>query len=229
MVKASKAARPDSSPKSEMVVFDVQQGSAEWFECRRGIPTASVMSTVMASGKDGGASVTRTKLLHKLAGEIITEEVAPDGYRSAAMEKGKALEDEARESYSRRKKVQVQRIGFVRNFSGLKSCGASPDAWVGFDGGLEIKIATEAHVLIPILQRPASMPSEHKAQVMANMWVCEKDWWDLSIFFHRTMPAVDIRIYRDEAYIREMSNEVQRFNHDLKRLVEQLRAMGAAG
>ena len=91
--------------KSEMVMFDVEQGSAEWHECRRGIPTASVFSTVMAIGKDGGASITRTKLLHKLAGEIITEEVAPDGYWSAAMERGKALEDEARDSYSRRKKV----------------------------------------------------------------------------------------------------------------------------
>lgn len=216
-------------PTSEMVVFDVEQNTPEWLDCRRGIPTASVMSTVMANGRDGGVSVTRTKLMHKLAAETITEEVGPEGFRSAAMEKGKALEDEARESYSRRKKVDVRRIGFVRNFSGLKTCGASPDAWVGFDGGLEIKIATEAHILIPILQRPASLPAEHKAQVMANIWVCEKDWWDLTIYFHRAMPAVDVRVYRDSAYIQQMSNEVERFNYELKRLVNQLRAMGAAG
>mgnify|MGYP003385780243 CR=1 FL=1 len=223
---AKKALKP---PKSEMVVFDVEQNSPEWFDCRRGIPTASVMSTVMASGRDGGASVTRTKLLHKLAGEIITEEVAADGYRNAAMEKGKALEDEARQSYARRKKAEVRRIGFVRNFSGLKTCGASPDGWVGFDGGLEIKIATEAHIIIPMLQHPAKMPSEHKAQVMANIWVCEKDWWDLTIFFHRSMPAVDVRVFRDDVYIREMSNEVEKFNWELKKLTEQLRSMGAAG
>jgi hypothetical protein len=225
MVKATKAA----APKSLMTVFDVEQGTPEWFECRRGVPTASVMSTVMASGKDGGASITRTKLLHKLAGEIVTGEVAADGYRSAAMEKGKVLEDEARESYSRRKKVEVQRIGFVRNFSGLKTCGCSPDSWIGFDGGLEIKVATEAHVIIPLLQQPARMPPEHKAQVMANIWICEKEWWDLSIYFHRSMPAMDVRVYRDETFIRDMSDQVERFNHELNRLTQQLRTMGAAG
>jgi len=77
-----------------------------------------------------------------LAGEIITDEPAPEGYKNAAMEKGNALEAEARDSYARRRKVEVRQVGFVRNFSGLKACGASPDGFVGFDGGLEIKIVT---------------------------------------------------------------------------------------
>jgi hypothetical protein len=211
-----------------MAVFDVEQGSDEWFEARRGLPTASEFGTVMANGKDGGASVTRTKLLHRLAGEIVTGECAPAGYRNAAMEKGNAMEAEARESYARRRKQEVRRIGFVRNFDSLKLCGASPDGFVGFDGGLEVKIATEAHVLIPMLGKPA-LPAEHRAQVQGNMWVCERDWWDVTIYHHRLMPAVDVRVHRDDAYIRELSDQVERFNYELNRLVESLKKMGAAG
>src|SRR5882724_9785975 len=201
-----KPAAKIAPPKSLLTIVDVEQGSPEWFAARKGMPTASVFSTVMASGKDGGTSITRTKLLHKLAGEIITDEPAPEGYKNAAMEKGNALEAEARDSYARRRKVEVRQVGFVRNFSGLKACGASPDGFVGFDGGLEIKIVTTSETLIPLLQKPtATMPPEHKAQIQGAMWVCERSWWDLTIYQHRLMPAVDVRVDRDEAYIKELS------------------------
>jgi hypothetical protein len=182
----------------------------------------------MAEGKDGGESVGRNKLLARLAAEIMTEEASPEGFKSAAMEKGTALEAAARESYARRKGVEVQQVGFVRNFEGLKACGCSPDGLIGFDGGLEIKIATEAHILIPMLKLP-KLPPEHRAQIQGNMWVCERDWWDLTIYHHRAMPAVDVRILRDESYIKRLSGEVEKFNWDLKKLVEQLRNMGTAG
>jgi hypothetical protein len=225
----AKAATRKPEPKSELVILDVVQGSDDWRAARKGLVTASVFSTVMASGKDGGVSIGRTKLLHKLAAETITGEVSPEGYQSQAMMKGSAMESEARESYARRKGVEVQQVGLVKNFGGLKACGASPDGLLGFDGGLEIKIATEAHILIPMLQRPAAMPSEHRAQIQGGMWICERSWWDLTIYHHRSMPAVDIRIYRDESYIQQLSNEIERFNFELRRLIESLRKMGAAG
>jgi len=225
---AAAAKKAPPAPKSELLIIDVEQGSPEWFEARLGIPTASVLATVMASGKDGGASITRTKLMHRLAAEIITGQPGEEGFRSIAMERGNALEDEARQSYCRRKGVEPRRVGFVRNFSGTKLCGASPDSLLGFDGGLEIKTA-KAEVLIPMLQRPAPMPPEHRAQIQGSLWICERDWWDLTIYCHRSMPALDIRVYRDEVYIRELSNEVERFNHEKGKLVEQLKRMGVAG
>ncbi|MHB8272020.1 lambda exonuclease family protein [Bradyrhizobium sp.] len=210
-----------------MTIIDVEQNSAEWFATRAGLPTASVFATVMANGKDGGPSVGRAKLLHKLAFEIISGEPSPEGFQSAAMMRGNALEAEARESYARRKGVEVRRVGFVKNFEGLKACGCSPDGLVGFDGGLEVKTA-EAHVLIPMLSRPA-LPPEHRAQVQGCIWVCERDWFDITIFCHRSMPAVDVRVYRDDLYIKELSDQVERFNFELRRVVESLRKMGAAG
>jgi hypothetical protein len=215
-------------PKSELVILDVVQGSDDWLRARIGIPTASNFSIIMASGKDGGPSITRTKLLHRMAGEILTQEPSPDEYRNAAMDRGNALEDEARQSYAKRKGAILQPVGFAKNFSGLRHCGASPDSLLGFDGGLEVKTAA-AHVLIPMLKQPAKMPSEHRCQVQGNMWVCERNWWDVTIYCHRAMPAMDVRVYRDDAFIKELSNEVEKFNFELRRLVDSLKAMGAAG
>ena len=37
-----------------MQIIDCEQGSAEWFEARAGIPTASEFSTVMSEGRSDG-------------------------------------------------------------------------------------------------------------------------------------------------------------------------------
>jgi len=215
-------------PPSGLVIHDVDQGSDEWFQARLGVVTASNFATVMADGKDGGPSLTRTKLLHKLAGEQMTGEPAEETFRSIAMDRGRSLEDEARTSYCKRKNVEPRRVGFGTNFNGLKFCGASPDSLLGFDGGLEIKTA-RADILIPMLKLPARMPPEHRCQVQGNMLVFERDWWDLTIYCHRSMPAMDVRIYRDDAFIKQLSEQIERFNWELNNLVASLKKMGAAG
>jgi hypothetical protein len=224
----AKAATIKNPPKSLLVIHDCEQGTDEWKMLRLGLPTASNFATIMASGRDGGASVTRTKLLYKLAGEQITGQVAEE-YRNAAMDRGNAMEDEARQSYCRRYGVEPRRVGFVQNFEGLKACGCSPDSLIGFDSGLEIKTA-KAEVLIPLLQKPPAVLSEHRAQIQGSMWICERDQWNLTVYCHPSMPALDVRnIERDDKFIQELSNEVQRFNYDLKTLVRYLREMRASG
>ena len=78
--------------------------------------------------------------------------------------------------------------------------------------------------MIPLLLKGARMIPAHKAQVQGNIWVCERDWWDLSLFYPR-MPKFIVKCDRDEKYVRDLSDAVERFNHDLKTLVEQLRRM----
>jgi len=114
-------------------ILDCEQGSELWFQCRAGIPTASEFSTVMARGKDGGASITRLKYMRQLAGEILTGEPAPEGYSNAYMARGHELEDEARSLYAFMRDAEPQRVGFIRN--GQK--GASPDSLIGDTSGLE--------------------------------------------------------------------------------------------
>jgi hypothetical protein len=215
--KAKKA-----EPASELVVHAAAQGSEEWFKARLGIPTASYFSTILAEGEGIG----RKKYLCRLAGEVLTGVPAEETYRSRAMERGNEMEPAAIEDYERRRGVEVQRVGFATNFSGLRLCGASPDGLVGFDGGVETK-TMRPDLMIPLLLRGSAMPAEYRAQVQGNMLVFERAWWDLKVYYPG-MPDFTVRVFRDEAYIRELHGQIERFNFDLKQLVKQLRSMGAS-
>lgn len=200
-------------------IHDVEQGSTEWFAVRAGIPTASEFSTVMAKGKDGGRSITRDKYMRQLAGEILTGEPAPEGYSNAFMERGKALEDEARDLFAFIRDEEPQRVGFIRN--GNK--GASPDSLIGSASGLEIKVAIPA-VQIERLQR-GTLPAEHVPQVQGNLWVSERETWHFMSYCPKLPPLI-IAVPRDEAYIRKLETAIDQFNAELFEIVERIRNYG---
>lgn len=192
-------------------VFDCIQGSDAWFRCRLGLPSASKFSTVMAKGE----GKTRSKYMRTLAGEIITGEPA-EQFSNAHTERGNAMEDEARETYAFINGVEPTRVGFIRN--GNK--GASPDSLIGENGGLEIKTAIP-DIQIDRLERGV-LPSEHKAQVQGNIWLAEREYWDFVSYWPR-LPMFQIRVYRDEAYIANLSSEIDQFNEELAELVDRIR------
>lgn len=201
-----------------MQVFDCDQGSPEWFAARAGLPTASEFATVMASGRGGGESKTRRTYMLKLAGEILTGEPS-EGFSNAHTERGHELEPEARNLYSLIADVDPERVGFIKN--GAK--GASPDSLIGTNGGLEIKTKLP-HLLIPILLAD-EFPADHKAQVQGCLWVAEREWWDIAVFWPR-LPLFVKRATRDEPYIKTLSDAVDRFNDELAEVVEQVRRYG---
>jgi YqaJ-like viral recombinase domain len=199
-------------------IIDCVQGTPEWFQARLGIPTASEFSTVMAAAKDGKERKTRNTYMRKLAGEIITGEPM-ENYRNADMDRGNAMEAEVRDYYEFKTDAELQRIGFVIN--GSKGC--SPDSFVGDVGMLEIKTAFP-HILIEKILAD-DFPPEHKAQTQGALWVCEKEWIDLAIYWPK-MPMFVKRAYREPAYIRQISDEVDQFNVELGELVERIRRYG---
>lgn len=201
-----------------MKIIDCEQGTPEWFAARMGIPTASEFSTVMASGRGGGESKTRKTYLLKLAGEIITGEIT-DSYTNAHMERGKVMEEEARDFYALTADVDPQRVGFIVN--GPKGC--SPDSLIGDVGMLEIKTALP-HILADLILRDA-FPPEHKAQTQGALWVAEREWIDLMVYWPK-MPRFVKRAFREESYIKEMSAAVDQFNAELAETVERLRRYG---
>lgn len=197
-----------------MQVFNCEQGTPEWFACRAGIPTASKFATVMAKGE----GKTRSEYMRKLAGEILTGEPS-EQFSNIHTDRGNAMEDEARETYAFINDAEIQRVGFIRN--GNK--GASPDSLVGTNGGLEIKTALP-HIQIDRLERDR-LPPEHKAQVQGNLWISEREWWDFVSYWPR-LPVLTVRVYRDEDYIKTLSDEIDRFNDELAALVERIRNYG---
>lgn len=190
---------------------NVAQGSPEWFACRAGIPTASKFAVVMAKGE----GKTRAEYMRKLAGEALTGEPS-EQFSNIHTDRGRMMEDEARDTYAFVNAAELKRVGFIR----CGNRGASPDSLLGSQGGLEVKTALP-HIQIDRLERKR-LPPEHKAQVQGNLWVADREYWDFVSYWPR-LPTLQVRVFRDEAFIRTLSDEVDRFNDELAALVERIR------
>lgn len=201
-------------------ILDCEQSSAEWFAARSGIVTASEFKTVMREGKSGSASVTRAAYMRKLAGEILTGDPAPEGYSNPFMERGKELEDEARDLFAMRGH-EPMRVGFIRNDDVRAGC--SPDSLIGDDSGLEIKVAIPA-VQIERLQR-GRLPPEHVGQVQGSMWITGRPTWHFMSYCPKLPPLI-LEIGRDEAKVAEIAKAVAAFNDELDALVAAIRSYG---
>ena len=201
---------------SAIEIFECEQGSPEWFSVRLGMPTASEFATLLSTGRSGGESKTRRTYLYKLAGERITG-TPMESYTNKYMERGKALEPEARNYYAFLTNSKLQRVGFIKN----TNKGCSPDSLIGNDGMLEVK--TEApHLLIERLETD-KLPDDHYAQLQGNLWVSEREWIDALIYFPG-MPASLKRVFRSDEYIKNLAIAVDKFNDELDSLVERIKA-----
>lgn len=195
-------------------IFNCEQGSDEWFQCRLGIPTASNFKTVLAKGE---GKVRKTYML-KLAGEILTGKPA-DNYKSLDMERGNEMEPEARDFYALIRDVELTEVGFCK----LGLMGCSPDRLIGDDGGLEVKTAFP-HILIEQLLRD-DIPPEHVAQTQGTLMITGREWWDLMVYWPGMTPPV-FRTRPDRPYQANLRGEIDRFNDELAAVVERVRAYG---
>ena len=91
----------------------------------------------------------------------------------------------------------------------------------------------EPRLLIPLLldpgEREEKLDAMHRAQVMGQLAVSEREWCDLVVYAHVRLPVVIHRIYRDEKYIGWLWEALARFNAELDSLVETIRAYGTVG
>lgn len=201
-------------------ILKVEQGSPEWIAARLGIPTASEFGKVMAKGE----GKTRRRLMYDLAGERITGEPR-EKFSNEHMERGKLMEDAARNVWALRTGQEPTQIGFVRNTINSRLVGASPDSLVDTDGLLEIKTKLAALQIEALLD--GVLPSEHKAQVQGQLLVAERQWCDFVSYWPRIPPLI-VRVHRDDTYIATLVSELTRFNNELDQLVETIKLKEAA-
>ncbi len=200
------------------VIHHCEQGSEEWFALRAGLPTASEFATVMASGRGGAESKTRKTYMLKLAGEVLTGEPM-ERFGNVHTDRGHEMEPTARDLYAFLADVEPEQVGFITN--GRK--GGSPDSLIGSDGALEIKTKLP-HLHLECLLR-GEFPPEHKAQCQGILWVAEREWIDIAIYWPK-MPLLRFKAYRDEGYIKTLASAVDEFNDELDAIVEKARAYG---
>jgi hypothetical protein len=202
-----------------MEIYTCDQGSEEWFRVRAGIPTTSEFAAIMASGRGGAESRTRRSYLLKLAGEILTGEPA-ESFRNADTDRGHRLEADVRDLYCFVTDHEIGRIGFIVN--GNKGC--SPDGLIASDGMLEVK-TKQPHLLIEVLLKD-EFPPDHKAQCQGALWVAEREWVDIAVYWPR-LPLFIKRAHRDEKYITELAAAVDAFNAELYETILRVRSYPA--
>lgn len=197
-------------------VFNCDQGTPEWHQCRAGIPTASEFATILTKGRGGEPSKTRLTYMRRLAGERITGQVLQTWGGNEHTERGHALEAEARDMASFIRGYTPQPVGFLRR----GDAGCSPDSLVGDDGLVEVKTKLP-HLHIELLES-GEVPTEHTPQLQGQLWISGRSWVDF-VSYWPDLPIFIKRVVRDEAYIATLAAAVSSFNDELNDMVERIR------
>ena len=187
-----------------IIVDDVDQGSDQWLMLRLGIPTASNFSKIITP--KGKPSTQRNAYLNKLLAEWVVGEPI-DGYKSASMEYGNIMEDEARKLFEFINDVEIRQVSLIYG-DDSRMIGASPDGLIGDDRGFEVK-CPEAHTHIEYLLSD-NMPNKYWPQVQGCMHVTGLDEWDFMSYFPG-MPPLIKTIKRDHIFIRKLADELELF------------------
>ncbi|AQX28427.1 MULTISPECIES: lambda exonuclease family protein [unclassified Bartonella] len=200
-------------------IIDCVQGTGEWRQARNGLITASLFEMVLAQKQDGKKTQKYNAVMMKLAGERITGKFVEEGI-TLPMRRGIELEPQARQLYGTLTQTEPECVGFILAEDRLK--GVSPDALIGTNGMLEIK-TKKPEILIPHYTQK-DFPLEHKAQCQGGLWIAQREWIDLMLYWP-DMPPLIKRAYRDEAYIQKLEIEINRFNDALAVMVHRLKTM----
>lgn len=152
----------------------VIQRSPEWFAARMGKITASRLSDWLATSKAKGKEGTPLKAREDYERELWFERkfgVSFNKYVSEAMLDGQNYEYLARAQYEQIKGVEAKECGVWVN----DVFAASPDATVGKEGLLEIKVVRD-NTFTEILL--GGVPEKHFLQIQGQLMATGADWCD---------------------------------------------------
>lgn len=194
-----------------MEILTCEQRSLEWYQARKGIPTASGFDKILTS--TGQPSKQRTKYMYQLAGERLGGIIEED-YQSFAMLQGIEKEEEAISLYELINEP-VQKVGFCL----ADGYGASPDGLVDDNGLIELKcpiISTHIEYLIK-----NELPIEYFQQTQGQLLVTDRDWVDFMSYYPGLKPLI-VRVQRNDVFIISLRNELRAFIQELNELVRKL-------
>jgi len=198
----------------------IEQGSAGWFEARRGKVTASRVADVIAKTKSG-YSASRANYAAQLIAERLTGTVA-ESFTNAAMQWGTDNEPDARLAYEFRHDVEVEQVAFIDHPT-IAMSGASPDGLVGSVGLVEIKCPNTATHLETL--QSETIPLKYETQMLWQMACTGAEWCDFASFDPRLPENLRLwvkRFERDAARIAEIEAEVTAFLSEIDATVAEL-------
>jgi hypothetical protein len=179
-----------------MKTYTCPQLSDEWWELRRGRPTASAFDRILTP-KTGKIAAAADDLIYELIAEQFHREPMASiaRYQNDAMKNGVAIEPEARKWYEFERDCAVEQVGFITDDEGRFGC--SPDGLIGTDGGLEIKSPSpKVHARY---FAEGVLPADYRCQVHGDLIISERKWWDFVSYCPAvSLPPLVVRVVPDE-------------------------------
>lgn len=192
-----------------------EQGSDEWKQARMGKFTASRAADLMKTQKNGKPYATRADYITEIVLERVTGE-REDFNPSQAMIEGVERERTAALAYSFATGNETEQTGFWH----YDFYGASPDDLVGEHGGVEYKNPKAATHLRTL--KTGEVPEHYYWQVLQNLLVTGRDWWDY-VSFHPAFPA-DSQLYIQRIERAEVLDDLERLKTELSKANAEVEA-----
>lgn len=194
---------------------DVEQGTPEWLEARRGMPTASQFHRILTPGRLKIGEGSFKYLCELVAERLLNVDIGPDA--SLFMTRGSQMEEEAIRYYEFQTGLETQKAGLCVTDDGTVGC--SPDRLIGDRGGLEIKTPSAAVHVEHLLE---GVGNKYRMQVQGALWVTGRDWWDV-LSYNPELPPALIRCFPAEDVQEALSAALKDFVMQLEDATQRLR------
>lgn len=203
-----------------MRIIECEQGSMEWFQARRGIPSASNFDRIITP-KTGKLSAQADDYICELIGELNTPYLPEwaENYTNKAIRWGEQTEQEARDWYTVDTGNQVRQVGFCTTDDARFGC--SPDGLIGEDGGLELKCPQPKTHTAYLLK--GGLPDEYRPQVHGALFVTGRPWWDFASY-SPGLPPLLVRVVPDD-YTRALADALENFHLRYSAALEKVRLL----
>ena len=166
----------------DAVVYDCEQGNAEWFGARCGIMSASKASLLITGKGEPAKSKSLDAFRNLCVAETLAGGVELGGGSGKAAERGTELEPHARRWYEAMQGVDVRETGFVYRDDTMSS-GASPDG-VCADRCIEIKCLMRTGMIgaLRYMEKHGQPPTTFMPQIQMQLWVMGFDRCDFILY-----------------------------------------------
>jgi len=202
-----------------MLVHDVEQGSADWFAIRAGLPTASNAKKLVTS--KGEPSKSMKEYAIELANDLYVGEPVDAWEGNRHTERGHELEPDAADYYEFLRGEELQVIGFCTD----GKYGFSPDRFIGDDGILEIKcLSAKYHTkALMYFAKNKAAPTDYIAQPQFMLFGSKRKYCDL-LFYHPQLPSLIIRQEPVTKIIETIETQIDAVIKERDSIIEILRA-----
>jgi hypothetical protein len=194
-----------------MKIAMCEQGSPQWWEAKRGIPSASNFSRIITS-KTCKLSAQAEEYICELVGDKLGHFLPPniEHFTNRATRWGEECEAQARAWYAMDEGAEVTQVGVCFTDDG-RFC-ASPDGLVSisgqYEGSLELKCPM-AKTHTAYLLKPERLLDDYRQQVHGQLLVTGLSWCDLLSYAPGFEP-VKLRVEPDD-YTKKLAEALEGF------------------